>query len=331
MRSSILGTVAALALAVPATAAAQFPHVVTPGESLSSIAAADGLTVAQVAAENGLSPDAQLVAGSTVLIPPQETATATAGAPSAGVPSAGAPSSTGSPADEEAAEGETTVATTSTGTVTAGGSYVVQPGDTLSAIAARAGTSVAELAAANGLDPNGVLLAGHALSLSGAGSGTVEQVSTTVTTSQSSVAGVSGGPYPTPQTLDAGTVGSVGASAGAPSSLTQAVGWNESGFNNDLVSSTGAVGVMQIEPYTWSYINQILTPGAPLDPYSATDNVRAGALYLHHLIAQTGSYSLAVAAYNEGLGALRTHGIYSDTQQYVNNVMASQARFGGGG
>jgi LysM repeat protein len=326
MRSSILGTVAALALAVPATAAAQFPHVVAPGESLSSIAAADGLTVAQVAAENGLSPDAQLVAGSTVLIPPQETATATAGAPSAG-----ARSSIGSPADEEAAEGETAVATTSTGTATAGGSYVVQPGDTLSAIAARAGTSVAELAAANGLDPNGVLLAGHALSLSGAGSGTAEPVSTTVATSQSSVAGVSGGPYPTPQTLDAGTVGSVGASAGAPSSLTQAVGWNESGFNNDLVSSTGAVGVMQIEPYTWSYINQILTPGAPLDPYSATDNVRAGALYLHHLIAETGSYSLAVAAYNEGLGALRTHGIYSETQQYVNNVMASQAQFGGGG
>ncbi len=34
-----------------------------------------------------------------------------------------------------------------------GGSYVVQPGDTLSAIAARAGMSVDSLAALNGLNP----------------------------------------------------------------------------------------------------------------------------------------------------------------------------------
>ena len=47
-----------------------------------------------------------------------------------------------------------------------GGSYVVQPGDTLSAIAARAGMSVAQLAAANGLELTGPLLSGSALRLS---------------------------------------------------------------------------------------------------------------------------------------------------------------------
>ena len=56
-------------LALPAAASAYFVHVVAPGESLSSIAAQDGLTVDQLAAANGLSPDAQLIVGSTVQIP----------------------------------------------------------------------------------------------------------------------------------------------------------------------------------------------------------------------------------------------------------------------
>jgi hypothetical protein len=60
--------------------------------------------------------------------------------------------------------------TTTTTQATPTGSYVVQPGDTLTAIAAREGTSVSQLAADNGLDPAGVLLAGSTLTLGG-GSG----------------------------------------------------------------------------------------------------------------------------------------------------------------
>jgi hypothetical protein len=61
----------ALVLAVSSQAAhGQVPHTVEPGESLWSIAAEDGLSVEELAAANGLSPDAFLVAGSTVLIPP---------------------------------------------------------------------------------------------------------------------------------------------------------------------------------------------------------------------------------------------------------------------
>src|SRR5947209_17785765 len=59
------------ALAVPAVASADFQHVVSTGESLTSVAAADGLTVAQLAAANGISPDTQLVAGTAIAIPPQ--------------------------------------------------------------------------------------------------------------------------------------------------------------------------------------------------------------------------------------------------------------------
>src|SRR5947208_641181 len=63
MRARILIPLAAAAtLAAPASASAFFAHTVTPGESLSSIAAADGLSVAQVAAANGLPLNASLIA-----------------------------------------------------------------------------------------------------------------------------------------------------------------------------------------------------------------------------------------------------------------------------
>src|ERR1700736_1413550 len=71
---------AATMLAAPAAASAAFPHLVASGESLSSVAASDGLTVDQLAAAHGLPPDAWLPAGNTLMIPPQTWGTAGAGA-----------------------------------------------------------------------------------------------------------------------------------------------------------------------------------------------------------------------------------------------------------
>jgi N-acetylmuramoyl-L-alanine amidase len=51
-------------------ASAAVPHTVMPGETLWSIAAANNFSTASLAAYNGLSPDAQVVLGSTVMIPP---------------------------------------------------------------------------------------------------------------------------------------------------------------------------------------------------------------------------------------------------------------------
>ena len=60
-------TVASAAMAAPAPAAVA--HVVQPGETLWSIAAANNLTTRTVAAYNGLSEDAQVIAGTTVDVP----------------------------------------------------------------------------------------------------------------------------------------------------------------------------------------------------------------------------------------------------------------------
>src|ERR1700729_943773 len=72
MRTRTLLSLAAVTmLASPAAASASFPHVVSAGESLSSVAAVDGLSVSQLAAANGLSTDSILIEGSTLQIPPQ--------------------------------------------------------------------------------------------------------------------------------------------------------------------------------------------------------------------------------------------------------------------
>jgi LysM repeat protein len=297
--------VATAALCVPATASAAFEHVVAPGESLSAVAAADGLSVDQLAAANGISPDSQLTAGATLAIPPQ---------------TGDAMAASSSSASESTAPAQSSSAATSS----SAGGYVVQPGDTLSGIAARYGVSVDALASANGLDPAGILPAGDSLSVSGGSSSSAEEVSTT-----SAAPASSAGAQPTAESVSPSSVGSIAAQSGVSPSLAQAIADQESGFNNNEVSSTGATGVMQIEPGTWNYIHSNL--GAQtLAPSSATDNVRGGVLLLRSLLDQTGGDpAMAAAGYYQGLASVQAHGLYSDTQQYVNNVMALRQRFGG--
>jgi N-acetylmuramoyl-L-alanine amidase len=289
-----LAALAALILAAPAAAAI---HVVTRGETLTSVAAADGLSVAQLAVANGLPTTAELIAGQTLVIPPQ---------------SAGAVWSDA---------GTTAVEATST---TNEGSYVVQPGDTLTAIAERAGTTVQSLAAINSLNPNAYLLIGTVLNLDG-----VAATSAAAPASTENTAGTGLPPYPTPEVVNSGEVGSIAAEQGVPASLADAIGWQESGFNNDEVSPTGATGVMQIEPNTWSWIQTNLARGE-LAAASAHDNVLGGVLLLHQLLADTGdNAALAAAGYYQGLASVRQSGMYQSTQGYVNDVLALQSRFGG--
>jgi LysM repeat protein len=162
-------------LAAPPRASANFVHTVLPGESLSSIAAADGLSVAQLAAANGLAPDDQLILGSTVGIPPQGAPVA----PSAPLAASGFAGDGDGDSDDVAAASPAVAAPAAASGAASAGSYLVQPGDTLTAIAARARLSLADLAAINGLDPAGTLLAGSVLRLSGAG-GSVTAASTVV-------------------------------------------------------------------------------------------------------------------------------------------------------
>lgn len=295
-----LAVLAALVVAAPATAAI---HVVEPGESLTSVAALDGLSISQLAAANGLSTTSQLLFGQTLVIPPQTAA---------------------------AVSSDGTAAVAAPATTSTGGSYVVQPGDSLTAVAARAGTTVASLAAANGLDPSAYLLIGTVLNLNGLAATSTGAVTPATTSEPPTTPSIGGPPYPTPETVSSSEIGSIAAANGVPSSLAAAIGWQESGFNNDLTSPTGAVGVMQIEPPTWAWIQDSLAGGG-LGTASAHDNVLGGVLLLHHLLADTGGdAALAAAGYYQGLTSVRQSGMYPSTQSYVNDVLAlQQNQFGG--
>ncbi len=329
LHTLLLAAVVAL-LAAPA-AGAHVLHTVAAGETLWSIAAQSNLTTRTVAAYNGLSPDANVVLGSTLKIPSVAegaAALATAGvAPAAAtLATAGvAPASGPASAATAPAPGAATVPATPAGAPRPQGAYVVRAGDTLGALAAQTGVSVAAMAAMNGLDPARVLLVGTVLKLPNgapAPAGAATPAPAVRVVPQAAPVATSG-------RLSAERIKQLAGEQGAPGSLAAAIAWQESGFNNAVVSSANARGVMQVLPGTWDWVQRNLATG-PLSAVSAEDNVRAGSAYLARLLRETGGDErLAAAGYYQGLYSVRTRGMFEDTERYVANVIALRARFGG--
>jgi LysM repeat protein len=114
----------------PDPALASATHYVTEGETLSGIAAANGLSTETLAAWNGISPDTYVIAWTSISVPSVD-------------------------------EVGGTTATTST----AAGSHVVVAGESLSSVAAANGIAVADLAAANGLGSTDFLIEGTTLQI----------------------------------------------------------------------------------------------------------------------------------------------------------------------
>ncbi len=286
-----------LALISAPTAGADVPHTVMEGESLWSIATANGMDPGTLAAANGLSPDSHVVLGSTVNIPvPGE---ASAGAPATG----GATSSVAPPP---------------------AGAYTVQPGDTLTGIAAGGGVAPDQVAFMNGLDPNGHVIAGTVLKLP-AGS-TAPAVDPAAAPAETVVPDAA--PQATGGSVSSTEVGQIASEHGVAPDLAAALAYQESGFNNNMVSSANARGVMQVMPGTWSWVEENLA-GRTMDPSSPQENVRAGVMYLDQLIADAGGdEATAVAGYYQGASSVAGQGMFPETERYVANVMALRSRFG---
>lgn len=106
---------------------------------------------------------------------------------------------------------------------------------------------------------------------------------------------------------------------GVDSKLVMAVAKVESNLSPDVVSSAGAVGVMQLMPET----AQGLGVRNSKDP---RDNIDGGVRYLKQLITSfDGDLTKAVAAYNAGPQAvIKYNGIppYTETKDYVAKVMS---------
>ena len=102
--------------------------------------------------------------------------------------------------------------------------------------------------------------------------------------------------------------------------LARALAWMESGFQEDVVSSAGAIGVMQLLPETWEWVDTMLL-GA-VTPRTYDGNVRAGVRYLRWQLDQfDGDVRLALAGYYQGARAVRERGLFDDTKQYVSVIL----------
>lgn len=101
--------------------------------------------------------------------------------------------------------------------------------------------------------------------------------------------------------------------------LIKAVIHAESGYNPNAVSSKGASGLMQLMPGTARSLKVA-------DRFNPRDNVEGGVKYLRFLLDTFhGDVSLALAAYNSGLGKVAKYGgipPFNETRNYVNRVLS---------
>jgi len=82
----------------------------------------------------------------------------------------------------------------------------------------------------------------------------------------------------------------------------------ESNFRRRLVSSEGAIGLMQIMPATAKFISEAagVRYRGPSTLYSPRDNIRLGVYYLRYLESSVGVLGIALTMYNRG-GKGRTY------------------------
>jgi hypothetical protein len=117
---------------------------------------------------------------------------------------------------------------------------------------------------------------------------------------------------------------SCAAEFGVDKSLVKAVIHAESGYNPNAVSSKGATGLMQLMPGTAHDLKVA-------DRFNPSDNIRGGVRYLRFLLDTfKGDVTLALAAYNAGLGKVAKHGgvpPYEETRNYVSKVLSYQKTY----
>ena len=240
--------------------------------------------------------------------------------------------------------------------------HVVQPGETLSAIADQYGISLDDLVAANGVaDPN-LIFAGETLK--------IDTPAATVATPDTSHAVVEGDTLaaiaeqygvsvealvdanslddanfiyigevlavPAPARISTSVIQARGKAAlqaaeaefGLPPGLLLALAWQESGWNQNMVSDAGAIGITQVLPETAEWAVPLLVPDATDWDTSAVDNARLGAALLrYYLDASQGNLKISIGAYYQGWASIEQYGLFEETAVYVGNVLSLQSDF----
>jgi soluble lytic murein transglycosylase-like protein len=118
-----------------------------------------------------------------------------------------------------------------------------------------------------------------------------------------------------PAKLDAWTTESALAFGLEPKLLVALV-WIESRYCVDAISPAGAIGLGQLMPGT--------ARGLGVNPHDPRQNLYGAAKYLRTQWDTFHDWTMAIAAYNAGPGAVRQYGgvpPYPETQNYVRSVL----------
>lgn len=113
-------------------------------------------------------------------------------------------------------------------------------------------------------------------------------------------------------------------------SLVASVICVESRFNKTVVSSSGASGLMQIMPSTFTWVKQQID--CEEDIFNPQTNINAGCYYLSYLFKKYQNQIFVLACYNAGEGVVISWGDcrnftidqikYTETKNYVNKVLS---------
>ena len=209
--------------------------------------------------------------------------------------------------------------------------YTVRPGDTVSSIALRLGSTQAAVLKANGLRSSSVIVPGQRLRVAVkprfshdtfAGRTYPRSVVSAADANRRALARRAvPGPEATRRIIHRTAV-----RYGVDPALALAVGLQESSWNHRAVSPANAVGVMQVIPASGRWASDLV--GRRLDLLDVEDNVTAGVVILKSLLRSADSREQAIAGYYQGLRSVRQHGVFADTAVYVRRVERLAQRLG---
>jgi soluble lytic murein transglycosylase-like protein len=202
--------------------------------------------------------------------------------------------------------------------------YVVRPGDGLISVARRLGTTPRALVAANHLRRDYLLLGEHLRYPVRARTAAAPQGSAVSRSAALHRAQLQSRRLPGKAAVRE-MVRRAARRHGVPVSLAMAVAYQESGFQQRVVSPVDAIGAMQVLPSTGRALGRL--HGRSFDLLKASDNVEAGVLLLRDLLRATGTPERALAGYYQGLGSISRKGLLPQTKQYVRNVMLLRHQF----
>ncbi|MGQ0608453.1 MAG: LysM peptidoglycan-binding domain-containing protein [Chloroflexota bacterium] len=281
------------AASAPAAPPASRVHTVSTGQNLTTIARQYGVTIAAIVKANAISDASRIYAGQRISIP------------AAGVSVAPAASTAPAPAAAPPAPRV----------------HTVSAGQNLTTIARQYGVTIAAIVKANAISDASRIYAGQRISIPGSAPATTPTGTADMPASMATLVAER-------DAVRRMIVEEAGHYE-VPAAFALAVAWQESGWQQGVVSSAGAVGVMQLMPDTADWVGEAML-GAGVQINDARWNIRAGVRLLsHYLDRYDGDRDRVLAAYYQGQRATDQHGIYAVTRPYIASIRVLERIFGG--